>query len=268
MAIKRYDGTQWVDTVGISMPAGIINPYAGIVAPSGWLLCDGTAVSRTTYATLFNILVPNIGTVTITIASPGVVTLTNHGMITGDAIYLTTTGALPTGLTANTIYYVINVTSSTFRLATSRANALAGTAINTSGTQSGTHTAFRSPYGLGNGSTTFNVPDLRSKSIFGAGQGSGLTAYAAGQTGGAETQTLIEANLPPHQHTINHDHSGIGATNVWYNSGGAANIASGTSTNRATFAVNNTFNSGNGNGTSTAFSILNPYISTNFIIKV
>jgi len=34
-------------------PSGIIAPFAGTTAPSGWLACDGSAVSRTTYATLF-----------------------------------------------------------------------------------------------------------------------------------------------------------------------------------------------------------------------
>lgn len=35
------------------VPAGSVMAYAGSAAPSGWLLCDGSAVSRTTYATLF-----------------------------------------------------------------------------------------------------------------------------------------------------------------------------------------------------------------------
>jgi hypothetical protein len=86
-------------------------------------------------------LVPKTSTVTITIASPGVVTWASHGLGTTAPVTLTTTGSLPTGLTASTVYYAINVNANTFRLATSVANALAGTAINTSGSQSGTHTA-------------------------------------------------------------------------------------------------------------------------------
>lgn len=35
------------------LPVGVIFPYGGSSAPSGWLMCDGSAVSRTTYATLF-----------------------------------------------------------------------------------------------------------------------------------------------------------------------------------------------------------------------
>lgn len=43
---------QYVDGLTGS-PAGIIAPFAGTSAPSGWLACQGQAVSRTTYATLF-----------------------------------------------------------------------------------------------------------------------------------------------------------------------------------------------------------------------
>ncbi len=80
-------------------------------------------------------------TVTITIATPGVVSWTAHGRKTGDQIQFTTTGALPTGLTASTTYFVIKNDADSFWLATSRANAAAATKIATSGTQSGTHTA-------------------------------------------------------------------------------------------------------------------------------
>lgn len=79
------------------------------------------------------------GTFTVTIASPAVVTKNGHGLYLGQRLQLTTTGALPTGLATGTDYYVIYVDANTFRLATSLANAKAGTAINTSGTQSGTH---------------------------------------------------------------------------------------------------------------------------------
>lgn len=37
----------------MSEPAGIVLPFAGSVAPDGWLLCDGSAVSRSEYADLF-----------------------------------------------------------------------------------------------------------------------------------------------------------------------------------------------------------------------
>lgn len=102
-------------------------------------------------------LVYNSSTVTITIASPGVVSWTAHGMSNGTAVKLSTTGALPTGLTAGTTYYVVNAATNTFQLSATRG----GTAINTSGTQSGTHTATqldgldRLPFSLDNYTNTY-----------------------------------------------------------------------------------------------------------------
>ena len=59
---------------------------------------------------------------------------------TGVAVVLTTTTTLPAGLAVSTIYFIINVTSTTFKLATTVANANAGTAINITDAGTGTHT--------------------------------------------------------------------------------------------------------------------------------
>jgi len=83
-------------------------------------------------------------TFTVTIATPGVFTWASHGLVAGQMVILSTTGALPTGLSAGTEYFVVagaSLTTNTFELATTRANALAGTPINTTGSQSGTQTA-------------------------------------------------------------------------------------------------------------------------------
>lgn len=81
-------------------------------------------------------------TVTITIATPGIITDTAHGLTGICPVTFTTTGALPTGLTASTVYYVVpsSITTNTYSVASSMANAAAGTMIATSGTQSGTQT--------------------------------------------------------------------------------------------------------------------------------
>lgn len=82
------------------------------------------------------------GTVTVTIASPAVFTLTSHGLAADTKVYFSTTGALPTGITAGTTYYVIatGLTANDFQVS----DTLGGTAINTTGTQSGVHKVNRS----------------------------------------------------------------------------------------------------------------------------
>lgn len=77
------------------------------------------------------------GTVTMTSASPCVITFNNHGASNGTPCSLSTTGALYTGFTAGTTYYVVAATANTFELAATAG----GAAINTSGSQSGVQTA-------------------------------------------------------------------------------------------------------------------------------
>jgi hypothetical protein len=74
---------------------------------------------------------------TMTIASPGVVTRNAHGYAAGQPIVFSTSGALPTGVTAGTTYFVIaaGLTANTFQFSTT----VGGAAVNTSGAQSGTH---------------------------------------------------------------------------------------------------------------------------------
>lgn len=72
-------------------------------------------------------------TFTVTIASPGVLTA---ALRNGTAVSLNTTGALPTGLSVGTVYYVVGSTGTTCNLSLT----FGGAAINTSGTQSGTQT--------------------------------------------------------------------------------------------------------------------------------
>lgn len=74
---------------------------------------------------------------TVTIASPGVFTLDKHKLQSGDRVIFETTGALPTGLSAETWYYVVSdgLSDRLFQVSTTKD----GTAINTTGSQSGTH---------------------------------------------------------------------------------------------------------------------------------
>ena len=96
---------------------GLIEPFAGAVAPIGYLFCDGAEVSRDTYATLFAV----IGTT----------------------------------------------------------------------------------YGIGDGSTTFNLPDMSGRVLVGVSND-----HALASTGGSETATLDSTTIPSHVHTVpKHGHA-------------------------------------------------------------
>jgi Putative phage tail protein len=117
-----------------------LNLYNG----SATIGCDfnlATGVAGTPDAGISAATIANAGggtssPVTILIASPAVITWTGNNFVGGQAVYFTTTGALPTGLTPNTIYYAIPITANTFAVAATPG----GAAINTSGCQSGVQT--------------------------------------------------------------------------------------------------------------------------------
>jgi hypothetical protein len=96
---------------------------------------DQLSLAGVTYTT--NDLGRTTSTVTMTIASPGVITWTANGLTNDSTVKFSTTGALPTGITAGTTYFVVNVAANTFQVSATQG----GTAINTSGSQSGVHTA-------------------------------------------------------------------------------------------------------------------------------
>jgi hypothetical protein len=155
----RGDGV-WAAPVGSGNVTGSGTPTVGDL--SAFTNTSATAIAGTGYnAQQVPGLIPSTSNVTITNASPGVVTWTSHGLTANAPVYFATTGALPTGLTAAvkstgaqispntyqsnpTVYYVVgsSIAANTFTVATSIANAKAGTAVNTSSAGSGTHTAF------------------------------------------------------------------------------------------------------------------------------
>ena len=99
------------------------------------------------------------GTVTVTIATPAVFSYTAHGLIAGDRFLLSTTGALPTGLSSSVVYYVISagLTADAFEAALTAG----GAAINTSGSQSGVHSLTSEGYGFPNGCKTISYMNGR-----------------------------------------------------------------------------------------------------------
>jgi len=156
---------------------------------TGFLLPDGSAVSRTTYAALLTGLT-KFATFTITIAAPGVVTWNAHGIPENGEVTLATTGALPTGIGASIKYFVKNVTTNTFELSATPG----GTSITTSGTQSGVHTGTFYPHGAGDGSVTFNTPDRNGRSRKGQGAGSFAISVDAAQVSAGTDAFTIPSN--------------------------------------------------------------------------
>jgi len=177
-----FGGTEVVPFV----PTGSIQMYAAASSPLGYLLCDGGAVSRATYADLFAV----IGTT----------------------------------------------------------------------------------YGVGDGATTFNVPDLRGRAPIGAGAGVGLTPHALAATGGAETVTLDSTMMPSHTHTSNaNGGAGSGAdpaTGLAYSDGqntaGAGLDATNGELNLYTTPIALTINS---TGGGLPHANMQPWLALNFIIK-
>lgn len=242
----------WLATqTGLIPPSGSITMYAGSSAPTNWLLCDGSLVSRATYASLFTAISTNYGsgdgsttfglpdfrsrvpvgkgagTFTSTFANTDVntgtdvVTVTsNQSLFTGTTVVLTTVGTPPTGLTSGNTYYVIRTSATTIQLASSLANAIAGTQIDITGAGSGTNTL----------TVTYST-------------------YALNDKGGEEAHALTIAELAAHTHTYQSGVSSGGAGTAVHNSN---NADSGTT---------------NSTGGSTAHENRQPYLAVNYIIK-
>jgi microcystin-dependent protein len=54
----------------------------------------------------------------------------------------------------------------------------------------------------GNGKSNFALPDLQGSAPMHPGQGQGLSLYDLGQTGGSETVTLLQSEIPSHNHPV------------------------------------------------------------------
>lgn len=57
----------------------------------------------------------------------------------------------------------------------------------------------------GDGKSTFALPDLQGRAPMHPGQGPGLSLHDLGETGGSETVTLLESEIPSHAHVLRGD---------------------------------------------------------------
>lgn len=161
-----------------SVPPGTITEYGGRQAPVGYLMCEGAEAGRTPYNRLFDAITWNLtgtttsGSTTVTAADWEVSTLEVGYPLSGPGI--------PVGAT------VASVGTTSFT-------------ISAAATASGTSTLRICPWGAGNGSTTFNVPDLRVRVPVGKGTGKRL----GGTDGVAEaSRNATRVHSHSHGHTL------------------------------------------------------------------
>lgn len=236
------------------VPVGSVFPFAGGSAPTGYLLCDGSAVSRSTYDTLFALIgtdwgagdgsttfnLPDLrsripvgvgtGTKVATFASrsgnvitvTGLSNATNNEFQTGQAVLYSAPSGAMTGLTHNTTYYIVRTGNLTFSLASSLANAQNGSVISLSSD--------------GTGAQTFTLT---------------LSARTLGDTGGEENHAMSLTELLNHSHIIGAPSGGGNAT---FDIG-----SSGANASQAAIAI--------AKGGNAAMPIMPPFVSLNYIIR-
>jgi microcystin-dependent protein len=116
-------------------------------------------------------------------------------------------------------------------------------------------------YTYGGSGDNFNIPDLRGRTVIGAGAGSGLTNRTLGTKAGTETHTLTTDEIPSHSHTLtrrsNPDAGAFDDLNEHQDESSAA------TTNRADLGPFSTNNTGGGS----AHNNMQPYIVLNYFIK-
>lgn len=166
---SRSDHKHGREAAGLS--TGMIVEYGFTAAPAGWLLCDGSAVSRTTYSGLFAII-----------------------------------GAA---------------------------------------------------FGGGDGTTTFNVPDLRGRTPVGVGAGPGLTVRGIASSGGEENHLLTSSEMPAHVHEQN------GITEYSAVFGSTVGLMPGSSNLVITSGGIDTLSTGGGS----THNNMQPFVALTFIIK-
>jgi microcystin-dependent protein len=154
-----------------------------------------------------------------------------------------------------------------------------GAAVSRS-TYSALYAAIGTAFGAGDGSTTFNLPDLRGRFPCGA---ESSTDHDLGETGGEAAHTLTESEIPSHDHSVNPPSTSTGTTGAH---GHTYRKSTGTGTSHAlevnksyntgSYAISGgahehsinipAFNSGNAGGGG-AHENRPPFVGVNFIIK-
>ena len=118
--------------------------------------------------------------------------------------------------------------------------------------------AIGTTYGTGDGSTTFNIPNLAGKTALGAN-----SSHSLGSTGGAETQTITANNLPKHTHPMGSIQMHVQSSSSQSPSGNYISTSSG---RYSLDTWSQTGNTGQNSSSATALNIMSPYCTINYII--
>ena len=132
--------TAGVSETNDNIVAALVTRLNGVAARTYTAEAIGTALSKRIQVTTDEPLV--YADKTFTAAGTDIVTITGHGLNTGDGPFRTTNsgGALPAGLAVATDYWWIKLTADTGKFAATRGDALTGTAVDITDAGTGTHT--------------------------------------------------------------------------------------------------------------------------------
>ena len=148
------------------------------------------------------------------------VTATSHGFSTAETVTVSNTGgALPSPLAAATTYYVIRISADTFKLATSYANAIAGTAIDITTTGTGTNS-------LNTGGTLMATDGIHITQGVGTSFQTALLNHYVPTLVGPGEVNMVTGNLPTYNtlsDVVGAWRSGFGGAPNWTVTGDLAN---------------------------------------------
>jgi microcystin-dependent protein len=121
----------------------------------------------------------------------------------------------------------------------------------------------------GDGKSNFALPNLQGSAPVHAGQGPGLSEYDQGQSGGVDTVTLLESEMPAHRHSVlassDPADTGEAAGNVW---GVAQNERGDVDGYNTASNVTMAFTAFSPSGGSLPHNNFMPYLTLNFIIAM
>jgi microcystin-dependent protein len=267
-----FAGTKFDPTAIV--PTGAEMTFAGLAAPAGWYFEDGAAYSRTTDAKLF-----------------GFLTLQTFGNTHGN----TTIDGLPVDLRGMGLEGAfVEITGASLGTTIVSINSASSMTVSAGISGSNTGIVLRIlPWGQGDGSTTFNIPDARgvvlagrdnmngtAKGLLTLAQSQGILGTKLNATGGEQGHTGTAAEMPNHLHAVflndpGHQHTVGGSGQLGGNPAGSAwnNGTSNTSNNTTGITVRDTSGGGGtANQTATAGSgvahnNIQPTAIRNIIIK-